>query len=102
MQRPNFAKDLVRTGLQDFQDLQDNPVNLANLEILSNSRSTDFGTFPAPSANTIDRMKSDLNDTELLRSMLAGDEEALALLYRRRQGAVYRFALQMSGSKSDC
>ncbi len=39
-------------------------------------------------------------DSELLRSMLAGDEEALALLYRRRQGSVYRFALQMSGSKS--
>ena len=32
--------------------------------------------------------------------MLAGDEEALALLYRRRQAAVYRFALQMSGSKT--
>jgi RNA polymerase sigma-70 factor (ECF subfamily) len=45
-------------------------------------------------------MKSDLNDSELLRSMLAGDVEALALLYRRRQGAVYRFALQMSGSKT--
>ena len=45
-------------------------------------------------------MKSDLNDSELLRSMLAGDEEALALLYHRRQGAVYRFALQMSGSKT--
>src|SRR5678816_4616740 len=40
------------------------------------------------------------NDSELLRSMLAGDEEALALLYRRRQGAIYRFALQMSGSKT--
>jgi len=45
-------------------------------------------------------MKSDLNDSELLRSMLAGDEEALSVLYRRRQGAVYRFALQMSGSKT--
>ena len=40
------------------------------------------------------------NDSELLRSMLAGDEEALALLYRRRQGSIYRFALQMSGSKT--
>lgn len=30
--------------------------------------------------------------------MLAGDEEALAALYRKRQGSVYRFALQMSGS----
>jgi RNA polymerase sigma-70 factor, ECF subfamily len=45
-------------------------------------------------------MKSDLNDSELLQSMLAGDEEALALLYRRRQGGIYRFALQMSGSKT--
>lgn len=43
--------------------------------------------------------KSDVNDNDLLRSMLAGDEEALALLYRRRQAGVYRFALQMSGSK---
>ena len=43
---------------------------------------------------------SDLNDSELLRLMLAGNEEALALLYRRRQGSIYRFALQMSGSKS--
>ena len=40
------------------------------------------------------------NDSELLRSMLAGDEEALSVLYRRRQGAIYRFALQMSGSKA--
>jgi RNA polymerase sigma-70 factor (ECF subfamily) len=29
--------------------------------------------------------------------MLAGDEEALASLYRRRQGGIYRFALQMCG-----
>lgn len=45
-------------------------------------------------------LKSEPGDSELLQSMLAGDEEALALLYRRRQGSVYRFALQMSGSKS--
>jgi RNA polymerase sigma-70 factor, ECF subfamily len=45
-------------------------------------------------------LNNDLSDCDLLRSMLAGDEEALALLYRRRQGAVYRFALQMSGSKT--
>jgi RNA polymerase sigma-70 factor (ECF subfamily) len=45
-------------------------------------------------------LKNHLNDSELLRSMLAGDEEALAVLYRRRQGAIYRFALQMSGSKT--
>src|SRR5687767_2716533 len=38
------------------------------------------------------------SDSELLQSMLAGDEAALAALYRRRQGGIYRFALQMSGS----
>lgn len=32
--------------------------------------------------------------------MLAGDEPAFTMLYRRRQGAVYRFALQMTGSES--
>lgn len=30
--------------------------------------------------------------------MLAGDEDAFVALYRRRQGGVYRFALQMCGS----
>ena len=44
------------------------------------------------------RTQSDPSDGELLQAMLAGDEEALAALYRRRQGSVYRFALQMSGS----
>ena len=39
-------------------------------------------------------------DAELLRSMLAGDPEALASLYRRHHGPIYRFALQMCGSKT--
>jgi RNA polymerase sigma-70 factor (ECF subfamily) len=45
-------------------------------------------------------MKSerDPSDSELLQAMLAGDEAALATLYWRRQGSIYRFALQMSGS----
>jgi RNA polymerase sigma-70 factor (ECF subfamily) len=38
------------------------------------------------------------SDNELLSAMLGGDEEALATLYRRRHGSIYRFALQMSGS----
>lgn len=45
-------------------------------------------------------LKNELSDNELLRLMQAGDEEALAQLYRRRQGVVFRFAWQMSGSKS--
>jgi len=43
---------------------------------------------------------TDPSDGELLQSMLAGEEEALAALYRRRQGGIYRFALQMCGSKT--
>ena len=41
----------------------------------------------------------ELNDIDLLRQMLSGDEESFVELYRRRQGSVYRFALQMSGSR---
>ncbi|MDQ2975199.1 MAG: RNA polymerase sigma factor [Acidobacteriota bacterium] len=40
------------------------------------------------------------SDSELFQSMLAGDEEALAALYRRRQGGLYRFAVQMCGSQA--
>jgi len=39
-----------------------------------------------------------MTDPELVRRMAKGDEEAFVALYRRRQGGVYRFALQMSGS----
>jgi RNA polymerase sigma-70 factor, ECF subfamily len=35
---------------------------------------------------------------ELLLRMRSGDEQAFVSLYRRRQGSIYRFALQMSGS----
>jgi RNA polymerase sigma-70 factor (ECF subfamily) len=37
-------------------------------------------------------------DDELLIRLRQGDEHAFAALYRRRQGAIYRFALHMSGS----
>lgn len=40
------------------------------------------------------------SDSELLQSMLAGDEEALAALFRRRRRGVYQFALQMCGSQA--
>ena len=38
------------------------------------------------------------SDQELLLKMLSGDEDAFTTLYRRRQGPVYRFALQMTGN----
>ena len=43
---------------------------------------------------------SERSDQELLRLMNAGDEEAFVELYKRRQRAVFRFALNMSGSRA--
>ena len=37
-------------------------------------------------------------DDELLSRLRRGDEAAFVALYRRRQGAIYRFAMHMSGS----
>jgi len=37
-------------------------------------------------------------DNVLLRQALAGDEGAFTALYRRRQGGIYRFAMQMTGN----
>jgi len=39
-----------------------------------------------------------LTDAALLERALKGAEDAFTALYRRRQGGVYRFALQMTGS----
>ena len=41
----------------------------------------------------------DPTDADLVQSMLDGEEEALAVLYERRQRGIYRFALQMCGSQ---
>ena len=41
---------------------------------------------------------ANLADDDLLRLVASGDEAAFTTLYQRRQGAIYRFALQMSGS----
>lgn len=43
---------------------------------------------------------NEASDHELLRRMADGDAEAFTALYRRRQAAVYRYALQMSGSEA--
>ncbi len=40
------------------------------------------------------------SENDLLERIKAGDEGAFIELYRRRQGPIYRFALQMSGSES--
>lgn len=40
------------------------------------------------------------SDDELLLALRSGDERAFTALYRRKQSAVYRFALHMTGSPS--
>src|SRR5579859_7210998 len=42
------------------------------------------------------RLDGELSDAELHRAALAGNDEAMAALYRRYGGLVYRFTLQMS------
>ena len=44
------------------------------------------------------RIAQQERDDVLLRRAARGDEEAFALLYRRHQAALYRFALRMTGS----
>ncbi len=43
--------------------------------------------------------KEELSDSELLRLCKGGDEDAFLAVYRRHQGAVFRFALHMSGRR---
>ncbi|HUI55817.1 MAG TPA: sigma-70 family RNA polymerase sigma factor [Bryobacteraceae bacterium] len=38
------------------------------------------------------------NDDDLFVRLRGGDEQAFVTLYRRREGAIYRFAMHMSGS----
>jgi len=42
---------------------------------------------------------TDIETPELLRRAAEGDEEAFVALYRRFQGAIYRFAWRMTGSR---
>lgn len=44
--------------------------------------------------------ESQLADTQLMEAIKSGDEAAFLLLYRGLQAPIYRFALQMSGSRS--
>src|SRR5579862_2233503 len=45
-------------------------------------------------------MQSGPHDDDLLRLMLAGDQEAFATIYKRHQAGIYRFARQMTGDGS--
>lgn len=44
--------------------------------------------------------KPEYSDDDLLRRIIAGEEDAFVCFFRRWQGRIYRFALHMSGSAS--
>src|SRR3984885_69554 len=48
----------------------------------------------------MNRVIETIDEGLLLRRMVAGDEAAFTLLYRRKHPAIYRFALHMSGNTS--
>lgn len=62
------------------------------------ARNTGVSRQPAESIRMI--RSSEQTDASLLARAANGDEGAFLTLYRRTQGPVFRFALQMSGSRS--
>ena len=63
-------------------------------EILRESRPAGWGQAPEG------MMEEVLTDEELLEKAATGDEPAFTRLYRRRQGPIYRFVLQLTGSRA--
>jgi RNA polymerase sigma-70 factor (ECF subfamily) len=53
---------------------------------------------PLPDPAAQPDLSAETDDVALLRRSMAGDEEAFDLLYARRAGVVYQYALRMSGS----
>jgi RNA polymerase sigma-70 factor (ECF subfamily) len=58
-----------------------------------------FGTPGQPEPNHQVSVTTEPSDPELLDRMALGDREALAIIFRRHHGTVYRFSRQMLGSK---
>jgi RNA polymerase sigma-70 factor (ECF subfamily) len=57
-----------------------------------------MGELTLIAAISVQTMATQITDSELVQTMLGGDKEAFAELYRRRQRDVYRFALHMTGA----
>jgi RNA polymerase sigma-70 factor, ECF subfamily len=71
-------------------------LTISEISALSGTRDRVRPNIHQPSAET--ELLTIPTDGELLNRAEQGDETAFATLYRRRQGGIYRFALQMSGS----
>jgi len=98
-----YAK-VWRVGGKPYDSRQPSrPTNLGNLALAQPEYVTRT-TAGRPKAETIGTMRFErvkeieLTDDGLLRRMIAGNEDAFTLLYRRKHPAIYRFALHMSGN----
>jgi RNA polymerase sigma-70 factor, ECF subfamily len=58
-----------------------------------------FGNLLAPGSESSMSVTTESSDPELLERLAAGDADALAVIFRRHHGTVYRFSRQMLGSK---
>ncbi len=67
------------------------------LEVFERAERIPHVSRPADATKTMSNGTT-FSDHDLLRRMMAGDEEAFTALYRRHQANIYRFALLMSGS----
>jgi RNA polymerase sigma-70 factor, ECF subfamily len=72
-------------------------VNGTNIWNLSALREESLSKADADRCNLLMLESPSHSDSDLLRLLIGGDEGAFLEFYRRNQGAVYRFALQMSG-----
>src|SRR5271163_5145701 len=77
-----------------FADL---PSALASGNLSAPHRESKGETVPSVAAGEMGIAELERDDL-LLRRAAKGDEDAFVLLYRRHQGALYRFALRMTGS----
>ncbi len=69
----------------------------ANIWNLSGRRAESLSKADADRRNQLMLESPSHSDGDLLRLLSGGDETAFIEFYRRHQGLVYRFALQMSG-----
>jgi RNA polymerase sigma-70 factor, ECF subfamily len=64
-----------------------------------NNRPSAAGSEATMAGSERTRVPPENDDVQLLHQASRGDENAFAELYRRHQGGIYRFVLQMTGSR---
>jgi len=87
----------VAIELDHANDVGHRPRLQANF--IQNESDGGIWNFRTAGAQSPMSVTSEPSDPELLERMASGDRDALAVIFRRHQGTVYRFSRQMLGSK---